>query len=109
MAFKMKNTALYKRYSKRNSCAFKKNHDDNKSDTIDTTLADNLYSKNRVDSTLIEMGYDPASRKTYGKTGIGGKINKNKVSKVNQDIYNAPDLSGGMVPVPTDGYMGGQF
>ena len=108
MAFKMKNTALYKRYSKRNSCAFKKNHDDNRA-TIDTTLADNIYSADRVNKSLRQMGYDPASRTTYGKTGWGGKINKNKVSKVNQDIYNAPDKSGGMVPLPTDGYMGGQF
>ena len=103
MAFKMNDTALYKRSSRKNSCSFKK------SDEIDTTLADNIYSAERINKSLIKMGFDPASRKTYGKTGLGNKINKNKVSRVNQDIYNTPDASGNMVPLPTDGYMGGQF
>ena len=79
-----------------------------KPDTIDTTLADNVYSKDKVDRTLINLGYDPASRKIYGKTGLGGKIPKKKVSKIDQNIYAAPE-HGQMVPVPTTGYMGGQI
>ena len=78
----------------------------NKRDTLDTTLADNIYSQEKVDSSLIDMGYDPASRKTYGKTG--GGVKKNKVTKINQNIYAAPEHNQ-MVPVPTSGYMRGQF
>jgi hypothetical protein len=80
----------------------------NKPDTLDITLADNIYAKDKIDSTLIKQGYDPSSRKTYGKTGIGGKIPKKKVSKIDQNIY-ATSEHGQMVPVPTSGYMGGQF
>ena len=39
------------------------------SDSIETTLADSVYSTSRVDSSLVAMGYDPNSRKTTQKDG----------------------------------------
>ena len=58
-------------------------------DTIDTTLADNVYSKDKVDRTLINLGYDPASRKIYGKTGLGGKIPKNPIQTQGPTLSDA--------------------
>ena len=109
MAFKMNDTALYKRAKGKNSCSFKKNHDsESKSDTLDITLADNLYRKEKVDSGLISFGYDPATRRVTGKTGIGGKIDKTEVSKIDQSMFD-DSVMGSQVPVPTTGYLGGMF
>ena len=107
MAFKMNDTARYKKAKGKNSCSFKKNRE-NKSDTLDITLADNIYRQEKVDSGLIQFGYDPATRTKTGKTGLGGKIDKTEVRKIDQSMFD-DSVMGSKVPVPTTGYLGGIF
>ena len=39
------------------------------SDKYETTLIDSIYSKSRVDSSLVDMGYDPHTRETTQADG----------------------------------------
>ena len=60
------------------------------SEKYETTLFDSIYSKSKVDSSLVEMGYDPHTRQTTQSDGTvvkgrgkgGWKSKKTIVNKI---------------------------
>ena len=71
------------------------------SDTLETTMLDSVVREERANKTLKERGYDPNTRKKIkGKYGIH---DRKVVSKIDQRMYDAPNMN--QVPIPPEDYL----
>tara|TARA_R100000808_G_C2008795_1_gene62329 strand:+ start:53 stop:373 length:321 start_codon:yes stop_codon:yes gene_type:complete len=86
-----------------------------KTDTLETTLADSVYSKEKVDKALILKGFDPNTRKVILKPGKKSKDehsvekygvhDRKEVTKIDKRISGTKVEGGSNVPIAPDDYL----
>ena len=72
------------------------------SDTLEVTLADSVYKKDKVNKTLVEKGFDPNTRTNI--PGTYGVHNRTIVKKIDPTMDD-DSIVGSQVRLPPEDYL----